>query len=98
MRRIDERLQKLGVRLRAERLRRNDTQTIFAARIGVSVPTLRKMEQGDPSVLVGYWAAALEAIDKAGDLEKVLAEPEDLFAKYDQMKVTLPQRASRKAR
>ena len=98
MRRIDEKLQKLGVRLRSERLRRNESQAIFAARIGVSVPTLRKIELGDSSVSVGYWVSALDAIDRAGDLEKVLSEPEDLFAKYDQMKVTLPRRASRRAR
>lgn len=98
MRRIDEKLKKLGARLRVERLRRNDSQVIFAARIGVSVPTLRKMEVGDSSVLVGYWVAALDALDRAGDLEKVLSEPEDLFAKYDQMKVPLPRRASRRAR
>lgn len=98
MHQIDEKLQKLGARLRSHRLRRNDSQAIFAARIGVSVPTLRKMEVGDSSVLVGYWVAALDAIDRAGDLEKVLSEPEDLFVKYDQIKVTLPRRASRRAR
>jgi len=45
----DVKLQALGTRLREERLRRNETQALFAARVGVSVPTLRKMEAGDPS-------------------------------------------------
>ena len=73
-------LQTLGARLRAERLRRNDTQAMFAARIGVSIPTVRKMECGDPSVVVGYWVIALDLLDRIGDLDAVLAPPEDLFA------------------
>jgi len=95
---VDEKLRDLGSRLRAERLRRNDTQAIFAARLGTSVPTLRKMENGDPRVLVGYWVAALNVLDRVDDLDAVLAAPEDLFAKYDQMKTPLPRRASRRPR
>jgi len=95
---IDEKLRSLGSRLRAERLRRNDTQIIFSARLGISVPTLRKMESGDPGVSVGCWVAALNVLDRAGDLDAILAAPEDLFAKYDQMKQSLPRRASRRSR
>jgi len=93
---IDTKLQNLGSRLRAERLRRNETQALFAARIGVSVPTLRKMESGDPTVMVGYWSTALEVLDRAGDLDAILAEPEDLFAKYEQLKAPSRRRASRR--
>ena len=95
---IDEKLKSLGSRLRAERLRRDDTQEIFSARLGISVPTLRKMESGDPRVSVGYWLAALNVLDRAGDLDAILAEQDDLFAKYDQMKTSLPRRASRRSR
>ena len=94
---FDTKLQNLGSRLRAERLRRNETQALFAARIGVSVPTLRKMESGDPTVMVGYWSTALEVLDRAGDLDAILAEPEDLFAKYEQMKAPSRRRASRRS-
>jgi transcriptional regulator with XRE-family HTH domain len=93
---IDTKLQNLGSRLRAERLRRNETQALFAARIGVSVPTLRKMESGDPTVMVGYWSTALEVLDRAGDLDAILAVPEDLFAKYEQLKAPSRRRASRR--
>lgn len=95
---IDEKLKSLGSRLRAERLRRDDTQEIFSARLGISVPTLRKMESGDPRVSVGYWLAALNVLDHAGDLDAILAAQDDLFAKYDQMKTSLPRRASRRSR
>ena len=94
---IDTKLQSLGSRLRDERLRRNETQAMFASRIGVSVPTLRKMESGDPTVLVGYWSIALEVLDRAGDLDAILSESEDLFAKYDQMKSRQRRRASKRA-
>jgi len=95
---IDEKLKSLGSRLRAERLSRDDTQEIFSARLGISVPTLRKMESGDPRVSIGYWLAALNVLDRAGDLDAILAAPDDLFAKYDQMKTSLPRRASRRSR
>jgi transcriptional regulator with XRE-family HTH domain len=94
---VDMKLQNLGSRLRGERLRRNETQALFAARIGVSVPTLRKMEAGDPTVLVGYWSAALEVLDRAGDMDAILAAPEDLFVKYEQMQTPSRRRASRRA-
>jgi len=97
MMRSDLQLQNLGSKLRVERLRRNETQAMFSARIGVSVPTLRKMEAGDPSVLIGHWAAALAVLDRAADWDALLAAPEDLFAKYDQMKVPSRRRASRRA-
>ena len=91
-------LQSLGSRLRSERLRRDETQAVFAARIGVSVPTLRKMETGNPAVLIGYWATALEILDHSADLDAILAGPLDLFTKYDQITKPLPRRASRRLR
>jgi len=96
MLKVATKLPNLGSRLRSERIRRNETQALFAARIGVSVPTLRKMECGDPTVLIGYWATALEVLDRAGDLDAILAPPEDLFAKHAQMKAPLRRRASRR--
>jgi len=80
---IDEKLKGLGARLLSERLRRNESREIFAARIGVSRPTLRKMESGDSTVLIGHWAAALDILDRTDDLDAILALPEDLFAKYE---------------
>jgi transcriptional regulator with XRE-family HTH domain len=93
---IDVKLQSLGLRLRDERLRRNETQAVFAARIGVSVPTLRKMESGDPTVLIGYWATAMDILDRSEDLDALLAAPEDLFVKYEQTKSPVRRRASRR--
>ena len=52
----------LGERLRTRRLQRNERQLSTAARIGVSVPTYRKMEQGDPSTQIGYWVRAIRLL------------------------------------
>jgi transcriptional regulator with XRE-family HTH domain len=94
---ISLKLQNLGSRLRNERLRRNESQAVFAARIGISAPTLRKMESGDSTVLIGHWTTVLDLLDRAGDIDAILAETEDLFAKYEKTKTPLRRRASRRA-
>lgn len=85
MQQDDIKLKALGSRLRAERLTRDETQTIFAARIGVSIPTLRKMESGDPTVIIGSWSRALEILDRWDDWDALLLEDEDLFDKYERL-------------
>jgi transcriptional regulator with XRE-family HTH domain len=92
---IDDReLTALGSRLKDERIRRNESQALFAARIGVSIPTLYKMESGDPTVLIGHWAAVLALLGRSADLAAVLAEPEDLFARYEAQIAPKRQRAT----
>lgn len=84
-------LKQLGDRLRQERIRRGDTQRVFAARLSISIPTLKKMEDGDQCVQIGHWAAALEVMGREADLGQILSQPEDLFAKYS-VAQALPQR------
>lgn len=73
-------LQRLGARLRSERLLRDEPQARFAARIGVSVPTLRRLEQGDASVQVGHWLAVLEVLGRLHEADAWLAPQASLFA------------------
>jgi transcriptional regulator with XRE-family HTH domain len=89
-------LKALGARLREERLRRNETQKVFASRIGVSVPTLYKMEKGDDRVQLGHWAMALDILGHVEDIDRLLRPKENLFAKYEQTQKPKRQRASRK--
>jgi transcriptional regulator with XRE-family HTH domain len=89
-------LKALGARLREERLRLNETQKVFAARIGVSVPTLYKMENGNHRVTLGHWADALDLLGRVEDLDKLLAPKENLFDKYERTQKPKRQRASRK--
>lgn len=76
-------LKTLGRRLREARLDRNETQRDFAARLGVSIPTLRKMELGDPTVSIGLWAEALWVLGRQGDFNQLLAPEESLFDRYE---------------
>lgn len=73
-------LVQLGARLRAQRLMRNEPQARFAARLGVSVPTLRRLEQGDASAQIGHWLAALELLGRLHEAEAWLAPQTSLFA------------------
>ena len=91
-----DRLKALGARLREERLRLNETQKVFAARIGVSVPTLYKMESGNHKVTLGHWAEALDLLGRVEDLDKLLAQKESLFDKYERTQKPKRQRASSK--
>lgn len=75
----DKSLLDLGQRLRVLRVKRNETQAVFAARIGVAIPTLRDMEQGKPTVQIGAWVNAIWALGRLVDLEQVLASRADIF-------------------
>ncbi|WP_321532195.1 helix-turn-helix transcriptional regulator [uncultured Desulfuromonas sp.] len=93
---MTQKLLLLGERLRNERLKRDESQQAFATRLGVSVPTLHKMENGDHRVQFGHWVAALSVLGHEEDLDLLLAPEEDLFIRYDQQKHQR-QRASRKS-
>ena len=94
---ISATLQQLGDRLRTERIARNESQTRFAARIGVSVPTLRRMEQGDASAQIGHWLTALTLLGRIADAEALLAPRYSLFDTAAQADKPVRQRARRKA-
>ena len=90
-------LKSLGARFKSARLDRNESQARFAARMGVSIPTLRNMEKGDPAVRIGLWVEALWILDHLKDLKSVLKIREPLFDQFDKSKaVKVRQRASGK--
>ena len=49
-------IEKLGADLAVARLRRKESLKIWAQRMGVSVPTLQRLEAGDPGVGIGIVA------------------------------------------
>lgn len=67
--RSQAKLAALGERLRDARLRRHVSQEAMAARVGVSRPTLRHMEQGDPSVNLSTLARVLTVLGLESDLD-----------------------------
>ena len=68
-------IEKLGADLAVARLRRKESLKTWAQRMGVSVPTLQRLEAGDPGVGIGIVVTALWLIQRDGALAK-LAAPE----------------------
>lgn len=64
----------LGQRLRAARLRRKLTQAMLAERVGVTVPTIRKLEGGDPSTSLSVVLRALVVLGLAQDIDRIAAD------------------------
>lgn len=91
-------LVELGERLQRKRLKRNETQRLFAARLAVSVPTLRKMEAGDPAIQIGHWVMALYILDHLEDLDTVLKDETNLFELYEIRMKQARKRASKTAK
>ncbi|MGH8200151.1 MAG: XRE family transcriptional regulator [Steroidobacteraceae bacterium] len=90
-------LRGLGENLAIARLRRRESQREWAGRLGCSIPTLIRLERGDPAVGVGLYATALWLIGRANGLS-ALAEPaEDRGALEGAVRQALERRASRSA-
>ena len=67
-------LSALGERLRAARLRRKLTQAMLAERVGVTLPTIRKLEAGHPSSSLATVIRVLQALGLAQDIDALAAQ------------------------
>jgi transcriptional regulator with XRE-family HTH domain len=73
-------LRQLGEHLAIARKRRKESQRAWAQRIGISVPTLIRMEQGDAAVGMGVYASALWLMGRVQALPDIAAPATDLGA------------------
>lgn len=73
-------LKQLGEHLTIARKRRKESRKAWAERIGITEPTLARMEKGDPSVAFGSYATALWLIGRAQALTELAAPEFDLGA------------------
>lgn len=80
-------LRELGTNLGIARKRRKESLKAWAERIGVSEPTLARMEQGDPGVAIGTYATALWLIGRAQALPGLAAPQNDLGALESEVRV-----------
>lgn len=71
---VAQALRSLGENLAIARVRRRESQRVWAKRIGISVPTLIRLERGDPGVAVGIVATALWMLGRVRQLPE-LADP-----------------------
>ncbi len=92
---IVEILQQLGRRLKEARLARNETQAVFAARIGLTRQSYAKMEKGEGAVPLASWLAASDILGRLDTWKNVLSEEKDLFEQYEK-KQQKRKRASRR--
>src|SRR5271168_1995836 len=70
-------LAQLGADLAVARLRRKESLKTWAKRLGVSVPTLLRLEAGEPSVSLGVLATALWLIGRDSALGTLATPKED---------------------
>lgn len=73
-------LRKLGADLATARKRRKQSLREWAARLDVSVPTLMRMEKGDPAVSAGVYATALWIMNRHAALAAAADPKEDIAA------------------
>lgn len=59
------------------RKRRGETQAQWAERLGVSQPTMARIERGDPSVAMASYVMCLWLINQARGLADLIAPPND---------------------
>ena len=76
-----DRVPELGERLRAARKKRfpKDNQTAFAMRIGVSVNTYNRMEQGYLSVALRHYREAARVLNLLATFEQMFVMRPGLF-------------------
>lgn len=80
---VESLLEQLGKRLKNARLARNESQELFAQRLGLTRQSYSKMEKGFPQSPIGSWLAASSILGRLEDWKDVLAEKEDLFVKFE---------------
>lgn len=88
-------LQMLGEHLALARLRRKESQRSWAARLGVSVPTLIRLEKGDPSVSMGVYASALWLLGLSDGLAELADPAKDMRALESDVRQASQLRAAR---
>ena len=90
-------LKRLGEGLAIARVRRKEPQRLWAKRLGVSVPTLIRMEQGDARVAVGIYATALWMMGRVEALAELSNPKDDRGALELDLRAAIERRAVRSA-
>jgi len=94
---VGQALQLLGENLAIARVRRKESQRVWAQRLGVSIPTLIRMEQGHPEVGMGTYATALWMIGRIQALPELADPKHDRGALESDVRQAVQRRAVRRA-
>jgi transcriptional regulator with XRE-family HTH domain len=87
----------LGENLAIARVRRRESQRAWSKRLGISVPTLIRMERGDPGVGAGIYATALWLMGRVSALPDLAAPAHDRGALERDVRTAMKRRAVRSA-
>ncbi len=79
-------LKQLGENIKLACKRRAYTQTLISERTGLSRLTIRKIEQGDPTVSIGHYVAVLSVLGLVEDFAQV-ANDDELGRKLQDIKL-----------
>jgi transcriptional regulator with XRE-family HTH domain len=88
-------LRSLGENLAIARGRRRESQRTWAKRLGISVPTLIRMERGDPGVGAGIYATALWLMGTVSGLAELASPAADRGALESEVRSAVRRRAVR---
>ncbi len=79
-------LEQLGDNIKLACKRRGYTQVLVSQRTGLSRLTIRKVEQGDPTVSIGHYVAVLSVLGLTEDFARV-ANDDELGRKLQDIKL-----------
>lgn len=91
-------LRTLGENLAIARKRRREPRRVWAQRLGVSEPTLIRLERGDPSVSMGAYATALWLMGRSNALGDLAAPQHDMGALEADVRLAKARAVRRKPR
>lgn len=91
--RAQRRIRELGQRLRLARLRRGIPLVEMAARVGVTRPTLRRLEQGDASVALAVLIRLLGVLGFEEDIDR-MASQDEVGRRLEDLRLTRPRRTT----
>ena len=78
------------------RKRRKETQAQWAQRLGVSQPTMARIERGDPSVAMASYVMCMWLINQAQGLADLVAPQRDLASLEREVARTRPRSAAKR--
>jgi hypothetical protein len=94
---VTQALRALGENLAIARVRRRESQRVWAKRLGISVPTLIRMERGDAGVSAGIYATALWLMGRVNAVPELAAPVHDRGALEREVRSATQRRAVRSA-
>ena len=74
---VIQQIEQLALNIVTTRKRRQETQAQWAARVGVSQPTMARIERGDPSVAMASYVMCMWLVNQAHGLADLIAPRND---------------------